>query len=506
MSIKARAHRGDLEDNNNSEGRRTPIEYVTAQPLGPSRIGLDMVNVGLYYVAQSQTVEAGSTKRKIVLTGHSAYRGDLIRITSSSNSIQEYEIAVDSVDANNIYLVGDVSASFAVSDTIDILRPVTFRMTSDGGITTGPLSFNKNGSIVEVTEDTGTPANNIPLPVKLVSVTGDVSITANDLNVQLTHAGANPDSVQIGDGTEVALVNASGELQVADDTARTTLSTIAGLDFATQTTLAALNAKFSALGQNTMANSVPVVIASDQSAVNVNNISGTVSLPTGASTEAKQDSMITLLTTIEADVAQEATLSALNGKFGSLGQKASAGSAPVVLSSEQEAILTAIQTAVEIIDNAISGTEMQVDLVNIGGAATEVTVSSIDGKLPSALGQQNSAGSLSVVIASDQSALNTNLSIVDFLDAGVLDASTTNIPTTGTADLVTLAANVKKIFIIDDIGEYMSLRNTGGTVLAYLPLGGGEVEVSIASGTALKLYSETGSTISLGNIAMNFLG
>jgi hypothetical protein len=56
------------------------------------------------------------------------------------------------------------------------------------------------------------------------------------------------------------------------------------------------------VGQATMANSLPVVIASDQSAIpvtqsgtwNINNISGTVSLPTGA--------------------AAEATLSSLNGK------------------------------------------------------------------------------------------------------------------------------------------------------------------------------------------------
>lgn len=57
------------------------------------------------------------------------------------------------------------------------------------------------------------------------------------------------------------------------------------------------------IGQETMANSMPVVIASDQSAIpvtqsgtwNINNISGTISLPTGAATES--------------------TLSTLNGKI-----------------------------------------------------------------------------------------------------------------------------------------------------------------------------------------------
>jgi hypothetical protein len=39
------------------------------------------------------------------------------------------------------------------------------------------------------------------------------------------------------------------------------------------------------LGQKTMANSLAVVLASDQSSLNINNISGTISLPTGAATE-----------------------------------------------------------------------------------------------------------------------------------------------------------------------------------------------------------------------------
>lgn len=46
-----------------------------------------------------------------------------------------------------------------------------------------------------------------------------------------------------------------------------TLASLAGEDFSTETTLAALSAKFNSLGQKTMANSAPVVIASDQSAI-----------------------------------------------------------------------------------------------------------------------------------------------------------------------------------------------------------------------------------------------
>lgn len=62
-------------------------------------------------------------------------------------------------------------------------------------------------------------------------------------------------------------------------------------------------------GQQTMANSAPVVLASDQTAIpasqsgtwNVTNVSGTVSLPTGASTLAEQQSQTTHLATIAGD-------------------------------------------------------------------------------------------------------------------------------------------------------------------------------------------------------------
>lgn len=79
-----------------------------------------------------------------------------------------------------------------------------------------PIKFRLDGAVVEVLEDTVTPANNQPLPVKLTSLTGDINITAGDLNVQLTHAGGTPDSVQIGDGTEIVAITASTDMQVVD--------------------------------------------------------------------------------------------------------------------------------------------------------------------------------------------------------------------------------------------------------------------------------------------------
>jgi len=94
-------------------------------------------------------------------------------------------------------------------------------VNADGSINvsasiTDPVKFRLDGSVVEVLEDTVTPANNQPLPVKLTSVTGDIAITAGDLNVQLEHTGANFDSVRLGDGTTLVSVSTNNDMQVVD--------------------------------------------------------------------------------------------------------------------------------------------------------------------------------------------------------------------------------------------------------------------------------------------------
>lgn len=92
----------------------------------------------------------------------------------------------------------------------------------------------------------------------------------------------------------------NGRLLTQDDSANTSLSTIAG-----DTT--SIDGKMAALGQKTKAGSMPVVLASD-------------------------DDSIALLTTIDADTGS------IDSKLGTLGQKAMAGSAPVVIASDQSAI------------------------------------------------------------------------------------------------------------------------------------------------------------------------
>lgn len=99
--------------------------------------------------------------------------------------------------------------------------------------------FIRNGTAVDVIEDDVNPANNQPLPVKLTGVTGDINITAGDLNVSINQ---NTDSVEIfgNDGTTNRAVktDTAGNLNV--NVISTVGATAFGVATNTRVTLTAL--------------------------------------------------------------------------------------------------------------------------------------------------------------------------------------------------------------------------------------------------------------------------
>lgn len=184
--------------------------------------------------------------------------------------------------------------------------------------------------------------------------------------------------------------NQGGTWNVANITGTVSLPTGASTS-AAQTTgnasLSSIDGKVPALGQTTMAASTPVTIASNQTALpvsqsgtwNVTNISGTVSLPTGASTSALQTS-------------GNASLSSIDGKVPAL----VSGRTPVDGSGVTQPIsAAALPLPAGAATSAAQGT---------GNAS----VASIDGKTP-ALGQAAMAASSPVVIASNQTSIPVTL-------------------------------------------------------------------------------------------------
>lgn len=201
MSSPIKGYSAENAAQSNVDKKR--FEYVTVQRVGEQRHGLDALVSQYCQSIGTDAVEANSTDLIINATAHAVLPGDIIHFTSGV--LDNYEIKVDSVDTNSFTLAQRLPSAPAAAVTFEILRHKTPVVDGEGAAVQGAIQFVRDGANQAVTEDTVTPANNRPLPVKLTGLDGDVSINAANLNldVQLDHDGADPDSVQIGDGIDL---------------------------------------------------------------------------------------------------------------------------------------------------------------------------------------------------------------------------------------------------------------------------------------------------------------
>ena len=103
--------------------------------------------------------------------------------------------------------------------------------------------------------------------------------------------------------------------------------------------------------------------------------------------------------------------------------------------------------------------------------------------------------------------------MVDFLDTPLLDASSTNIPASASTPVTvvaSLAAAVQKIQVLDTTGNFIGLYSdpAGSPVLEAIIGPGSDqtIEVNLPATTVLGLRNMENSTITVGNVAINFLG
>jgi hypothetical protein len=351
--------------------------HVTAEPIKKNQHGLTTAVHQFMTDIGTDTVEASSTTDILNLTAHSAKIGDIIKFTSGA--LDGREVRVMSTDTNTVTLAETLESDPSTL-TIEILRNNSPKLDSLGAITisSGPLKFQRDGSDQIVIEDTGTPANNRPLPVKLVDLSGDLNVTTGDLNIQSSHNGANPDSMQIGDGTEILAINASNEAQTRDNDANTTLTSIDGKDFATQTTLALLEAKDFATQTTLAALLVELQLKADLGETQPISAAA-LPLPTGASTETKQDDIITAIGGIA--VGGDATAANQVTEIGHLatiaGDTTSLDGKDFATQTTLAALLTELQLKADLTETQpVSAAALPLPT----GAATEATLSSLDGK------------------------------------------------------------------------------------------------------------------------------
>jgi len=515
-----------------SSKRISNRKHVTVSEIAGDKVGLDVLPKSFYKVALVRTIEAGSDKNIINLTAHGAVVGDIIRFVTGLNSGIEATI-LKIIDPNSFKLGSDLPNTPTITDTFNLMRALSPTVDASGGMITtarqsflrdtidtnvsedtaipantlalpSKLYFKKDGAMVELTRDTVTPSNNAAMPVEIVGAGGTtISITAGNINVQLSHLGATADSTRIGDGVNEMGVNASLEALTHDAGVLTAVSSLltelqlkANLTdtqpvsavslplptgAATEATLSAADTKLGLLAKLT--DTQPVSMASSP-------------LPTGAATE-------TTLAAVQSAIALLAKLTDT--------QPVSAASLPLPTGAATETTLAAADTKLGLLAKLTDTQPVSAASLPLPtGAATETTLAAQSAKLPSTLGQGLMAGSLSVTMASDQAPIKQkNLSPVFLNTTPLIDTAVTPIPTATFLQVIASTPGAaSKIHIVEDIGQYMGLYigAIGSEILQMvLPLGGGIVEIDLPAGTRVSLKSLTGANIISGSIAMNYL-
>lgn len=200
------------------------------------------------------------------------------------------------------------------------------------------------------------------------------------------------------------------------------------------------------LGQKAMTASVPVVLASDQSAIpvsqsgtwNINNISGVISLPTGAATAANQATEIASLSVL--DDWDETDRAKVNIIVGQAGITAAAGTVAantprVTLASNDPAVV-----ALQAIGHPTTPTSGR-RVVAVAGTALALIGSSAPCKKVDVTAELDNTGVIvigaSTVIATLATRTGTPLSAGDYISIEITDANILFINSTVTGDGVT---------------------------------------------------------------------
>lgn len=378
---------------------------------------------------------------------------------------------------NSITVDGTVTAN-AGTGNFTVIQPTAANLNAT---VTGTVAATQSGTwnITSITNALPAGTNNI----------GDVDILSvpAPLNVIGAGAAASALRVQLSDESLSALENISvtvtnSAVEITNDagnpipvngTVTANIGTIAGV--ATETTLSAVNGKLPAtLGQKAMTASLAVAIASDQSAVpasqsgtwNITNVSGTVSLPTGASTSANQSTIITSLQLIDD-----------------------------VITSDN----TAIGTTKLAMVGGFDGTNAQylsvtsAGAVNIADGGNSITV---DG-----------------TVAATQSGtwtVNTQ-NVMDWRARARLVYTSTNVTTGAWVQLLASvgATAIREVEIFDSSGETLELGiGTAGSEVAkayIFPGGNGRISLQIAASARVAIRAVS-ATANAGEIIVNFYG
>jgi hypothetical protein len=418
-----------------SEQSHNKSDFVTVQPTSSDRFGLDSVQLGLFRIhptPKTATPVAAEPKRIITSTAHGASKGDVVRFLDTAVNAN-FEAAILTVpDANTIILASETPLNIIGTDTFYILRYVTPRYDVTGAtistVVQGPVSFNLNAVPTEVSLDTSTPSNSIPLPIINLNPDGTkvTPATAANQTAQSTLIGA---VTETAPGTDTASSGLNGRLQRV---AQRITSLIGLLP--------------TALGSTTSANSLAVT----QSTEDIARQGILTETPPATDTASSgQNGRLQR-------IAQR--LTTLIGLFPTaLGSQAAASSLGVALSSEDVARQGIITETAPATDTASSG---------INGRLQRIAqrLTSLIALLPASLGQKAMAASLAVTVASDQTSIPVSISDV----AASSTITTQNLVPAGTATansaILSGQLNGQSTINIQVTGAYTGALSLQGTL------------------------------------------
>lgn len=470
---------------------RLKAEFSTVEAIRLMQFGLSVVAHEFVRLVASDAVEASSTTSVINATAHVAQRGDVIRITSGA--LSGVEVKVHEITANTITLGENLPSAPAAAVTFDILRHKYPIVNADGtlpvSITSAPIQFVRDGIDTEVEEDTVVPANNRPLPVKLTGITGDITITAQNLNIQSTHTGANPDSMQIGDGTDLLAITAAGEALVSLTTALPAgNNNIGDVDVVTQPARSHTTDSIR-IGDGA---DLLLITAAGEALVSL-----TTALPAGGNNIGDVD-------VLTQPARSHTTDSIRIGDGTDLLLITAAGEALVSLTTSLPAGANNIGDVDVLTQPARSHTT---DSIRIGDG-TDLLLITAAGEALVSLTTALPTGTNRV------GAVDVNLDVVDFIDSTpVLDTSVTNITASAGSPVeivASLAAAVKKLRVNDTTGKYIGIYTGAAAAEVLQAVSGpgidGDIEVQMTAGQRVSLRHMANTAISLGEICIQFYG
>lgn len=442
------------------------VEYVTGQNVGGKKRAMDTVVYGTYPVSTGNVIAAGSTTRIIKKVAHGARENDIVQFTSGNNAGIAIQI-LSCPDADHMIIAATPEFTSSVGDTFDIKRYVSPQYDSNGSLsvtaTMGPIQYNVDGVATEVNRDTTTPANTRPLPVEIMGANGTViNLTAGDINVQLSDLGVNFDRTRIGDGTNQLGVNASSEALVHDAGILAELMLKADLTDTQPVSIAGTVAVSGPLTDAQLrATAVPVSAGTNL------NTSALSLEATQLLVKAKTDNLDVALST----VAKDATLLASNVLIGAVAEAAPAT------------------------DTASSGLNGRLQRI-------AQNISAMILQLPATIGQKIMAASMSVTIASDQTAIPVSGTITANKSyiAGTLKTAQITVGLTevrATTDAAAPSATRNKLMIKpsgDNLGA-MFLIPTGGSITTGMKIIGPDRLEFLFDPTDYYLISDTAAQV-----------